>query len=204
MDYVRKGKVEWTGDNPPIYLKTDPNGDWSTLALFFRVNGSDYGRGHMILVLEDPYNRGQANPVRLCSTDNEQLARYLLDDFVRKFGLFRPAQQAIDALQVIGGATFSVEADYPRHVTEIASFGGHRVEMRWSDLQDMFAVAQPPKDSQTGRHEMFSVFQPARSASITLDGRRLAGETVERDFFDRRAQSAALAHSESWICEEQP
>jgi len=72
--------------------------------------------------------------------------------------------------------------------------------MRWSDLQEMFAVAQPPSDSQTGRHEMFSVFQPAGSASIWLDGKYLPGATVERDFFDRRAQSAALAHSESWIC----
>ncbi|MDR0809756.1 MAG: hypothetical protein LBE86_11640 [Gemmobacter sp.] len=200
MDYVRKGKVEWTGDNPPIYLKREPTGDWSTLALFFRVNGSDHGRGHMILVLEDPYTTGLAHPVRLCCTDNARLARYLIDDFVRKFGLFRPAHAAIDGLQIIDGACFSVEADYPHHVTEIARFGDHRVEMRWNDLQEMFAVAQPPGDSQTGRHEMFSVFQPAGSASVTLDGRKLAGETVERDFFDRRAQSAALAHSESWIC----
>jgi hypothetical protein len=101
MDYVRTGKVDWTGDNPPIYLKTDPNGEWSTLALFFRVNGSDLGRGHMILVLEDPYGRGIADPVRLCCTDNAPLARYLLDDFVRKFGLFRPAQAAIDALEIV-------------------------------------------------------------------------------------------------------
>lgn len=199
MDYVRTGKVDWTGDNPPIYLKTDPAGDWTTLALFFRVNGSDYGRGHMILVLEDPYSRGMSNPVRLCVTDNASLARYLLDDFVRQFGLFRPAAAAIDCLKITEGARFSIQADYPRHVTEIADFDGHRVEMRWSGLQEMFAVAQPPRDSQTKRHEMFSVFQPATSASIILNGRALPGTTVERVFFDRRAQSAALAHSESWI-----
>lgn len=199
MDYVRSGKVDWTGDNPPIYLKTDPDGDWSTLALFFRINGSDLGRGHMTLVLEDPYDRGLADPLRLCCTDNAPLARYLLDDFVRKFGLFRPAAAAIDALEIIDGAVFSVEADYPRHIAEVAEFNGHRVEMRWAGLQEMFAVAQPPQDSQTGRHEMFSVFQPATSASVVFDGRPLPGATVERDFFDRRAQSAALAHSESWI-----
>jgi len=200
MDYVRTGKVDWTGDNPPIYLKSDPAGDWSTLALFFRINASDLGRGHMILVLEDPYDKGTPDPVRLCVTDNRQLADYLIADFVRKFGLFRPAHAAIDRLTITEGARFLVEADYPRHVTEIAEFGTHRVEMRWSGLQEMFAVAQPPRDSQTKVHEMFSVFQPATSASITLDGRALPGATVERDFFDRRAQSAALAHSESWIC----
>lgn len=199
MDYVRKGKVDWTGDNPPLYLKTDPDGDWSTLALFFRINGSDHGRGNMILVLQDPYAGQAGDAVRLCVTDNAPLARYLIDDFVRCFGLFRPAQKALDALEIVDGATFGTRADYPRHVTEVAEFGGRKVELRWNDLGEMFAVAQPPADSQTGRHEMFSVFQPAGSASVTVDGQVLPGRTVERDFFDRRAQSAALAHSESWI-----
>lgn len=199
MDYVRKGKVDWTGDNPPIYLKTDVNGDWSTLSLFFRINASDYGRGHMILVIQDPYKDEPGDAVRLCVTDNEPLARYLIDGFVRKFGLFRPAQKALDALQIIPGAKFSTEADYPRHVTEIATWGDRTVAMRWNDVGEMFAVAQPPRDSQTGKHEMFSVFQPAQSAAVIVDGRQLPGQTVERDFFDRRAQSAALAHSESWI-----
>ncbi len=199
MDYVRKGKVDWTGDNPPIYLKTDPAGNWTTLSLFFRVNGSDHGRGNMILVLQDPYGEQAGQSVRLCVTDNAPLAQYLLDDFVRKFVLFRPAKRALDDLEIISGATFSTEADYPRHVTEIANFGGRQVAMRWNDMQDMFAVAQPPKDSATGIHEMFSVFQPAGSAAVLVDGIALPGQTVERDFFDRRTQSAALAHSESWI-----
>ncbi|MBY6058746.1 MULTISPECIES: hypothetical protein [Leisingera] len=199
MEYVRKGTVDWTGDNPPIYLKTDPRGDWSTIALFFRINASAHGRGNMTLVLQDPYAQEPGEACRLCVTDNAPLARYLIDGFVRKFGLFRPAAQALDDLQIIDGARFSAAADYPAHVSEIADFGGRRVEMRWSGLGEMFAVAQPPQDSQTGQHEMFSVFQPATSASVIVDGTALPGQTVERDFFDRRAQSAALAHSESWI-----
>ncbi|QPN28449.1 hypothetical protein J8E27_15085 [Brucella sp. 458] len=199
MDYIRTGKVEWTGDNPPIYLKTDPDGDWTTLALFFRINGSDHGRGNMMLVIEDPYDNGNPDPVRLCVTDNPSLARYLINEFVRKFSLFRSAQAALNSLEITDGAKFSVEADYPRYVTEIANFGMHRLEMSWMDLTEMFAVAQPAKDSQTGAHEMFSVFQPATTASIILNGRKLPGNTIERDFFERRAQSASLAHSESWI-----
>lgn len=199
MDYVRKGKVDWTGDNPPIYLKTDPAGSRSTLSLFFRVNGSDHGRGTKMLVLQDPYGETVGPSARLCVTDNVPLAQYLLDDFVRKFVLFRPATKALDALRIISGAQFSTLADYPRHVTEVADFGGRRVAMRWNDLQDMFAVAQPPAHSATGIHEMFSVFQPAGSAAVLVDGVALPGQTVERDFFDRRTQSAALAHSESWI-----
>lgn len=51
---VLSGKVDWTGDNPLIYLKTDPEVDWSSLTLFFRVTASDYGTGHLSLVVTDP------------------------------------------------------------------------------------------------------------------------------------------------------
>jgi len=38
-----------------------------------------------------------------------------------------------------------------------------------------------------------------REASVLVDGRRLAGAPVERDFFGRRGLSAAHALSETWI-----
>lgn len=150
MDYVRTGKVDWTGDNPPIYLKLDPAGDWSTLALFFRINASDYGRGHMTLVLEDPYSKiGVENPTRLCYTDNAPLARYLINDFVRKFGLFRPAGEALDALPIIDGAVFSVEADYPNMLRKsplpgtIASICGGTICRTCSRWRSPRATARP-------------------------------------------------------------
>ena len=46
---------------------------------------------------------------------------------------------------------------------------------------------------------MFAIFQPAGAASIEVNGTQLPGTTVERDFLNRIAQSAALANSESWV-----
>lgn len=200
MDSVRKGKVDWTGDNPFIYLKTDPAGDWSTLALYFRIVASDHGRGFAMLVLERPYEREAGEAVRLCLTDNEPLARYLVEGFVRRFGLFRAAV-ALDGLRYVGDARFETEADGLAAVTEIARSAGTGLttSLSWQGLQTPFAVALPPAETQTGEHEMFSVFQPASAGVVTVNGRRIAGETVERDFLDRRAQSAALAHSETWV-----
>ena len=43
------GTVEWSGENPGIYLKSDPK--WavhSTMASFFRVVLSPHGRGHRL------------------------------------------------------------------------------------------------------------------------------------------------------------
>lgn len=200
MNSIRAGKVDWTGDNPFIYLKTDPLGDWTSLSLYFRIAASDYGRGQAILVLENPYQLDDDSAVRLCLTDNLELAKYLIQHFVRRFGLFRAAI-ALDKLEYVADAKFNTEADYPRHVTETAYSPGRETTLRmvWKNLQDTFAVALPPKETQTGEHDMFCVFQPASSAVVEVNGQRIAGNTVERDFFDRRAQSASMANSESWV-----
>ena len=51
---VNPGRVGWAGENPGIYLKTDPAGDWSALGIFFRIVLSPHGRGHTMIVLDQP------------------------------------------------------------------------------------------------------------------------------------------------------
>lgn len=199
MTTVRAGVVDWTGDNPFVYLKTDPAGDWSSLSLFFRVVCSDKGRGNVILVLENPYEADRGG-VRACFTDNEPLARDLIERFVKRFGLFRPAHAALSRLEMVTDASFGVRHDYPGLVTEYAETpSGRSASLTWRGLQAAFAADVPADQTQTGEHVMLSIFQPATSAEVVVDGMALAGSTVERDFFGGRAQSAALAHSETWI-----
>lgn len=201
-DTVRPGTVDWTGDNPFIYLKTEPSApDWSSLSVYFRVALSPHGYGHAMIVLERPYEFAAPGAVRLCLTDNAPLARYLLNDFVKKFGLFRPCGALIDALEVADGASFDTQVRGSESHTESARHAGlgTSVSMTWLALSRPFAADVPPAKTQTGVHEMFSVFQPAGAAAVTVNGRRLDGQTVERDFFGGRAQSAALAHSETWV-----
>lgn len=196
---VRVGVVDWTGDNPFVYLKTDPSGDWTSLSLFFRVVASENGRGNVILVVEHPYDAGRAG-CRVCFTDNEPLARDLIERFVKRFGLFRPTHSALAKLDMVNNAVFGVRHDYPGVVTEYAeSADGRSASLTWRDLQSPFAVDIPAEQTQTGEHVMLSIFQPAASAEVIVDGISLPGTTVERDFFGGRAQSAALAHSETWI-----
>ena len=201
MNSIRKGKVDWTGDNPFIYLKKDPTEEeYSTLALYFRIAASDYGRGEVILVLDNPYQEKDDSAVRQCLTDNLELAQYLVKNFVRHFGLFRKAV-ALDNLEYIADASFKTEVDYPKQQACIAHSEGSNVTLSliWKDLSEPFAVALPPEETQTGKHEMFAIFQPAGAASIEVNGTPLPGATVERDFLNRVAQSAALANSESWV-----
>ncbi|MEN4396959.1 hypothetical protein ACNQR7_04550 [Mycolicibacterium senegalense] len=194
---VLPGKVDWTGDNPFIYLKTDPTGDWSSLSVFFRITASDHGTGHLTLVVTDPYEPERASALGL--TDNEPLARFLIENFVSKFVLFRPT----DALRSVDLHT---NAEFTQEVTDTAwlenardASGGVAVSMRWERMQPSFAVHQPAEESGTGHHEMLSVFLPASAAAVKVNGTPLPGGTVERDFFGGRAQSAALALSETWV-----
>ncbi len=51
---INPGRVDWSGENPGIYLKEHASGEYSALALFFRVVLSPYGRGHAAIVLGAP------------------------------------------------------------------------------------------------------------------------------------------------------
>lgn len=200
MKSIRTGKVDWTGDNPFIYMKTDPEGDWTSLSVYFRIAASDYGRGEAIIVLENPYQLEDANAIRVCLTDNLELSRYLVKDFLSHFALFRKAV-SLQNMEYIADATFKTEADYPKQHIESAHSASKdmTVNLVWEGLNEPFAVALPPAETQTGKHEMFCVFQAASSARVEVNGKALEGQPIERDFLDRRALSAALASSESWV-----
>ena len=71
---VFPGTVEWSGENPGISLKDQPDGPFVALASFFRVVLSPHGRGHALVLLQAPES---ASPPReranYCLHDNEAL-----------------------------------------------------------------------------------------------------------------------------------
>ncbi|MDJ0358437.1 hypothetical protein [Paenarthrobacter sp. PH39-S1] len=200
-DAVRHGAVAWTGDNPFIYLKTDPDNEWSSLSLFFRIAASRFGPGRLSLVIEQPYEEGTTATIRLALTDNEKLARFLINDFVAKFVLFRPST-ALEDVKMVAEAVFSQHlagSDWTETADAISDGVQHTIELRWEGLGEAFAVDVPAPESGTGLHEMFAVFRIADGASVTVDGARLPGTTVERPFLNGAGQSAGMAISETWV-----
>ncbi|WP_228125886.1 NAD-dependent dehydratase [Alcaligenes faecalis] len=198
---IKTGTLDWTGDNPFIYLKTDPEQDWSSLSLYFRIASSAYGSGQAILVLDKPYEDGQDSDARLLITDNKPLAEYLVQDFVRHFGLFRKAV-ALDKLQVLDDGVFQTVNRFPELVSEsvTSASAGLTVELQWHHMtQPAICVDLPQSQTQTQKHEMMCVFHPAQQARVLINGTALPGNTIERDFNGSRAQSASLANSETWV-----
>ena len=190
------GTVEWSGENPGISLKTDPNGPFITLASFFRVVLSPHGRGHALVLLQSPHE--YVRHANVCLTDNEKLARWLVDGFVSHFAAFRNvAGLASLVYRKLDGVATS--GDPGGIYTETVKAGDLTVALTWSGLGPPFCFVNPPGLSATGVHHMPSVFVGCLDAAILVNGRRLPGMPIPREVAGRRITTAMLAFAETWI-----
>ena len=193
------GTVDWSGENSLMSLKADPDGRFVTLASFFRVVYSPHGRGHALVLLQSPNQiDAPADRANLCMTDNPPLARYLIAEFLAHFaaykglpGLANLSFRPIDRVAASGDPATAYH--------ETVEAGDLRVVLSWSKLGAPFTVVLTPDKSATGRHHMPSLIIGSDDAFVTVNGRRLAGRPVPRDFAGRRITSAMLAFSETWV-----
>ena len=195
---VNPGKVEWSGENPGIYLK-DAEGRWQSLAVYFRVVTSPHGLGRgIVLIGATSTAAGHPEAPNLCLSDNEPLMRWLVADFVSRFASFRDSA-GLRAMSYHAADHFDTTGDGRTFHQEQVAGNGLEVTLRWDSLSPPFAVDVPPGMSATGAHQMYSVFVEAADGSIALDGRPMPGKVIQRDFLDRRMSTAFLAFSETWI-----
>jgi hypothetical protein len=194
---IDAGTVDWAGDNPGIYLKESSDGDWKKLALFFRVTISPAGPGVAMVVLDSPDRADGIAAGNVCITDNMPLLEYLADGFISRFPTFRnrPGLAAMTRLKLESSETL---AGFDSH-EEIVRADNLALSMKWTGLGAPFAVAVEPPQSATGDHRMYSAFREASGASISIDGKPLAGAVVKRPFFGISMSSAFLAFAEIWI-----
>jgi hypothetical protein len=190
------GTVEWSGENPGISLKENPDGPFVALASFFRVVLSPHGRGHALVLMQSPQDA--KGPGNFCFHDNEKLARYLVSDFVSHFG----AWKGLPGLQ---GLTYrpldsvAASGDPASTYSETVKAGDTTAVLTWSGLGQPFCFALPPDKSATGKHSMPSLFVPCQGATISVNGKVLPGKPMPREMAGHKFTTAMLAFSETWI-----
>lgn len=196
---IHPGAVAWTGENPGIYLKETQDGPWTGLMTFFRITWSEHGRGHGVVVLDEP-NVEQSRPevANFCITDNEPLARYLVGEFFANFSSFK-VSPGLKAIRYLPLTEVYREGDTRDTYCEVVKSADQEVRMTWTGLSAPYAVDMPPEKGPTQVHEMYSLFLDASDASVTVNGRPLKGKVVEREFADTKKSTAFLAFSESWM-----
>lgn len=192
-------KVEWSGENPGIYLRMEENGPFTCLVSFFRVVYSPHGPGHSLVILTDPSQKGERpGQVNACYTDNADLARYLNREFLAHFGAFKGTPN-LEGLPVRPAGSFAHSGDSRRAWTETIRGDGIDISLTWADLQEPFLVQFGPELAPTGQHHLYSVFIPATRAEVVVNGVRSEGRVFPRDMGGRRSTMAFLAFSESWL-----
>ena len=184
------GRVDWSGENPGMYLRESPDGPYTARASFFRVVLSPHGPGHAAFVLMDD--------TRACFTDNEPLARYLLRDYVSFFGAFKGSPD-LERIEYRPADRFVHEGSHTTAWREVVTGPGVHLQLTWGGLYDTFALDVPPDRSATGKHRMLSLFVTAREGTIELNGVKAKGRPTPRDAFGRESSTAFLAFSETWI-----
>lgn len=196
---VVPGIVDWSGENPGMYLKERPDGPFVTLVSVFRVVVSPHGRGQVLVLLEAPLYEGSLpEALNVCVTDNEPLARWLVQEYVVHFGAFRGAVAlGVMDYRPLGGA--AVSGDHRSAHVEWVKGDGVDVTLSWEALGAPVMVQLAPSDSATRRHTLFSVLVDAGRVKARVNGRALRGQPVPHDLAGRRGSSAFLAFSESWV-----
>ena len=193
------GTVEWSGENPGISLKEDPAGPFTTLASFFRVVLSPHGRGHALVLLLSPQDAAPpADRPNICLTDNEPLARWLVDGYVSHFGAWR-GLPGLAGLQYRKLDSVKTSGDAITTYSETVRGADLTVALTWSGLGKPFCFALPPENSATGKHHMPSLFVGCETASVTVNGRVRPGAPIPREIAGQRISTAMLAFSETWI-----
>lgn len=196
---INAGTVDWSGENPGMYLKESPDGPFVTLISFFRVVLSPHGRGHAAFLFLDPHGDGkQPEKANVCVTDNEPLALYLKDNFVAHFAPFRGVKALSNCL-FERGSNFVASGDARTTYTERFRRERGDVILTWEPLGDVFMVEMPKEKSATGQHEMFSLFVNASSVHVSMNGQGVSGRPFPRDFAGKASSTAFLAFSETWV-----
>jgi hypothetical protein len=87
---INPGRVDWSGENPGIYLKHSADDEaYCLLSLFFRVALSPYGKGHAAIVLGAPDEaKGWPDVTNFIMTDNQRLMRWIIDGWVTRMPTF--------------------------------------------------------------------------------------------------------------------
>jgi hypothetical protein len=198
---INPGRVDWSGENPGIYLKQSPDAEnYSALALFFRVVLSPYGRGSAAIVLGAPdIAKGWPDVPNFIMTDNQRMMRWIVEDWVTKMPTFI-GKAGLAAMSWLDCDSVTKRpSDLQTRYSETLRGSGVTLEMIWEDLGPPIPVEVTKENSATKAHEMYSVFLEAKRAQIVINGAPLPGQIADRQFFGRTMSTAFLAFSETWV-----
>jgi hypothetical protein len=191
QDGVKLGKVFISGENPVIRLLDKPNGTALAVASFWRIVWSPVGQGHVCYVTTG--DGKSPNDLRVALVDNQKLFDYLTNDIL---GTYDKSYQERPFKTI--RATFDKSGDALADWKEVCRSDQYTVELVWRDLYPAFQLDTPTGGARNP-FGITSLFIPAKSADLTINGRKIAGNVYPQMRGPSQSSSAFLAFSETWI-----
>jgi len=197
---VNSGKIWWSGDNPGMLLKESEDGPWTAMTLFFRIVYTPAGRGNALFLYEQP-DSGESLP-DVCNVvlhDNEDMARWLTENFVARLPGPFSESPAFDALQYVPLTECRVSGDTSSRYVQTVKAEGLEVDLIWDRLGTPTALELSPEHVGTKSHNLFNLLVESRDASIVVNGRRLPGTVMPRQQAGMDTTTGFVYFSEIWI-----
>ena len=191
QDGVKTGKVYISGENPVIRLLDKPDGTPLAVASFWRIVWSPVGAGHVCYVTTG--DGKSASDLRIALVDNRKLFDYLTTDILGSYD----KSYSERPFTVIEG-TFAKSGDGLTSWKEVCRSSSHTVELEWRDFYQPFQLDTPVGGARNP-FGLTSLFIPAKSAQLTINGKKVNGNVVPQMRGPAQSSSAFLAFSETWI-----
>ena len=192
---VKYGRVYVSGENPVIRLLPSAGATPTTEASFWRVVYSPAGMGHVLFLRSgiDAENPTKQPAIRLAFTDNEKLAEYLGKEIMSAFN-----KMYADDPFTVRKATFTKSGNTSSEWRETVKSDAYEIELVWSDFAEPFQL-DTPAGGRTNPYGIASMFIPARSAEVIINGKKAAGRPFPIKRGRMENSTAFLAFSETWV-----
>jgi len=191
---VRPGVIAFSGENHIIGLSAGGGESLSTRVSFWRAVYSPVGTGRVCFVTADLTGDGPSkDDLRMAYADNEQLESYLAADIMP---VLEPSPSAGPMHWT--RATFSQSGDTRTEWRETIRADATVIELVWRQFLRPFLIDKPMGDPKMP-YGITSMFLPARTADVIVNGVRVAGSAHPRLRGATPSSSAFLAFSETWL-----
>ncbi len=180
-------QVRLTGENQYMRLHEEEGGPMTTRCGHWRVLLSPAGTGHVMFLRSDVTD----HQVRIYA-DSSPLVRWLQQEIVTS-GEF--SDQNIDIVD----ARFSRMGDTQSFWTETVETAREHIMLTWRDFGEPFVITVPVGSDPNRPLGWSSVFVPAQSAQLSLNGRIAVGQPFPEQRAERLSSTAGLALSETWL-----
>ena len=180
-------QVRMTGENQYMRLHASEQGPMTTRCSHWRVLFSPAGSGHALFLRSDVTD----DEVRIY-TDHVEVARWLQQEILTT-GEFS------DRTIPTKTARFSRLGDTHTYWTETIETAEEHLLLTWTDFIEPFVINVPVGSTPERPLGWSSVFVPARSVRLSLNGRMATGKAFPEMRGERQSSTAGLALSETWV-----